>query len=123
MKPRLKLSATGELFVISPGSVLWSEKSAKLFLTQHYGSVKAFSDRFGCSYSAAIVALASPWARQRAGKVAKVRQILGLPSTPTQKALISAAALQRKEDSISLTRNTQALKPMKAKKARKAKGE
>ena len=96
MKPRLKLLTTGELLVVAPGVIPWSERNAKQFLIQHYGSVKAFSERFSCSYSAAIVALASPWAAQRAGKVAKVRQLLGLPSCPTKKALISAAALERK---------------------------
>lgn len=97
-KPHLKLSTKGEVVVVTPGSLPWSEQNAKLFLIQHYGSVKAFSVRCGCSYSAAIVALASPFACRRAGKVAKVRQILGLSSSPTKQAVIAASALQRKRE-------------------------
>ena len=98
MKPRLKLSSKGELLVIAPGVNPWSEQTAKLFLIEHYCSVKAFSARFGCSYTAAVVALASPWSRHRAGKVAKARNVLGLPSSPTKQELIAAAALQRKRE-------------------------
>ena len=98
MKPHLKLSTTGALMVVTPGLLPWSEESAKLFLIQHYGSVKAFSARFGCSYRAAVVALASPSAWKRAGKIAQVRQILGLPCRPTKQAVIAATALQRKRE-------------------------
>lgn len=98
MKPRLKLTIDGHISVVIPGTNPWDENSARLFLIEHYGSVKAFTRRFGLSYSAACVALATPWASERAGKVAKVRQALGLACSPTKQALIAAAALQRKRE-------------------------
>lgn len=87
MKPRLKRSSDGRLIVIKPGLNPWREHSAKRFLVEHYGSISAFSERFGFPYNAVCTALRSSTASRWAGNVATVRQVLGLPSTPSKHAI------------------------------------
>jgi hypothetical protein len=90
MKPRLKRSLDGHLIVVAPGLNPWGEASARKFLLEHYGSIGSFATRFGFSYDAVCAALRGRSSARMAGKVAAVRQALGLPSNPSKRALITA---------------------------------
>ena len=92
MKPRLKRSSDGGLIVIKKGLNPWGEVSARTFINEQYGSLSAFAARYRFPYAAVCVALRSPCADEMAGSVAKVRQVLGLPSRPTKQALRIAQA-------------------------------
>lgn len=89
-KPRLKLHLTGHVSVLAQGSLDWSAKDARASIKKHYGSIGRFARQLGVSYDAACSALRDPGAARMAGKVATVRQTLGLPSTPSKRALITA---------------------------------
>ena len=82
MKPRLKLSHDGGLVVIKRGQNPWGEVSARIYIDEHYGSMAAFAARYRLPYAAVRLALCSPNGNKLPGNVAKVRQVLGLPSRP-----------------------------------------
>lgn len=91
MKPRLKRARDGGLIVIKRGDNPWGEVSARTFINEHYGSLSAFAARYRFPYAAVCTALRSSRADEMAGSVAKVRQVLGLPSRPTKQAQRIAA--------------------------------
>lgn len=90
MKPRLKRYSDGRLAVLTPSLIPWGENSARKFLQEHYGSVSAFAIRFGFSYDAVCAALRGRSSERMAGNVATVRQVLGLPSNPSKRAIAVA---------------------------------
>lgn len=96
MKPRLKQSRDGTLHVVKKGLNPWGEASARRYITEQYGSLSAFASRYRLPYAAVCIALRSPNASEMAGNVAKVRQVLGLPSKPTKMALVAAAAIRQR---------------------------
>lgn len=95
MKPRLKPSRDGSLLVIRKGLNPWGEASAKTYIQEQYGSLSAFASRYRLPYSAVCIALRSARAQEMAGDVAKVRQVLGLPSRPSMMARIVATSIRR----------------------------
>lgn len=98
MKPRLKPTMKGGLCIVQKGINPWGEASARQFVQEHYGSLAAFASRYGFSYGAVCTALrSSHFPTRMAGQVAAVRQVLGLPSQPSHRALLSAKAKQQQE--------------------------
>lgn len=96
MKPRLKPNQDGSLFVVRHGRNPWGEVSARKFIQEHYGSLAAFASRYRFSYGAVCIALrAVSRPMKRAGQVATIRLVLGLPSQPSPRALISARSKRR----------------------------
>lgn len=96
MKPRLKRARDGGLIVIKKGLNPWGEASARTFIREQYGSLSAFAARYRFPYAAVCVALRSPSADEMDGSVAKVRQVLGLPSQPTKQAQRITLALRNR---------------------------
>lgn len=97
VKPRLKPLRDGSLSVIKKGINPWGEASARTYIQEQYGSLSAFASRYRFPYSAVCKALRSPVADEMAGSVAKVRQVLGLPSRPTKMAQIAARSAKRRQ--------------------------
>lgn len=96
MKPRLKTLRDGSLSVVKKGTNPWGETSARTYINEHYGSLSAFATRYRFPYAAVCIALRSPVADQMAGSVAKVRQVLGLPSRPTRMAQIAERSARQR---------------------------
>lgn len=97
MKPRLKLSTSGKISLLTPGKVEWKEYAARRFIRSHYGSLQAFAIRFALPYAAVCNAVDNPRFERTAGPVATVRQLLGLPSNPTPASIaLSRAQAQRR---------------------------
>ncbi len=97
-KPRLKPRNDGSLLVVRKGLNPWSEVVARKFVQEHYGTLATFAARYHFSYWAVCNALRSNhFPKRMAGKVAEVRQTLGLPSQPSHRALISANSKQQEQ--------------------------
>lgn len=94
MKPHLKLQITGEVSVLRKGEVGWTTKQAKAAVVRHYGSMAAFARLYRMEYRFVLEALETEWAEARAGGIAHVRQMLGLPSNPTLAAVRQVDAQQ-----------------------------
>lgn len=93
MKPRLKLLLNGRILVVRSGSLGWSSREARTSVKQRYGSVSGFAARFHVSQGCAYAALTDARIAVRAaGQIAFVRQVLGLPSHPSEQALRVASA-------------------------------
>lgn len=96
MKPRLKYAMNGRLSVVAPGRNPWGEENARKFVIEHYGSLAAFAKRYRLPYNSVVAALkVDQGSEKMAGKVAHVRQVLGLPSRPTFRATVAAQAKAR----------------------------
>lgn len=93
MKPRLKLLLSGHIQVVRSGSLGWSSREARTNVKQRYGSVPRFAAHLhvsqGCAYAALTDSLI---AMRSAGQISFVRQVLGLPSHPSEQALRVANA-------------------------------
>lgn len=98
MKPRLKLSTSGTLTLVTPGITGLSPHATRRLIWRHHGSLAAFAKRFGIRYD--IVCAATTLHNvSRGPKVAAVQTLLGLPirlskreqKRHTSKALIDAA--------------------------------
>lgn len=94
MKPHLKLDISGRLTVVRPGALNWTGTDARMRITDQYGTLKDFAARFGLPYWAVVNATTGSDGRE-SGHVAHVRQVLGLPSTPTFRAKVAAQAKAR----------------------------
>lgn len=91
MKPRLKLHLDGKISVVRAAASGWNAYAAKDFLRQHYGSVGAAAAALHVPSWALHQALHEHLgARHSAGHVGQCRQLLGLFSQPTQRALAAA---------------------------------
>lgn len=98
MKPHLKLLLNGRISIVRKGELGWSELEAKSFVRRQYGSIQDFADRIEISPVTVYDALKSfnHHAIKQAGKVAFVRQLLGLRSNPTERCLRVANALAKR---------------------------
>jgi hypothetical protein len=95
-KPRLRLAAGGRIELLAPGVVGWRDEiAARSFVVRHYGTLQAFALRMGLKYSAVCAAFNTN-TRTSAGEVAKVRQLLGLPSAPTAASIALSSAQARR---------------------------
>lgn len=86
MKPRLKRCRNGGLMVLKQGLNPWGEASAITYLVEQYGSIPAFAARWCLPASTVHAALTCPCASGMPGEIAKVRQVLGLPTTQGRSA-------------------------------------
>ena len=96
MKPRLKLRTSGAVEIVTPGTVGWTEPTARRFIRKHYGSLQAFALRYRLPYGAVCNAVGHAHAERTAGPTATVRQLLGLKSNPTRASINLAAAQARR---------------------------
>lgn len=94
MKPRLKLTASGKLVLISEGESGFTEDQVRGQIFRHHGTLTAFAKRFDLPYTVVCDATGHPNAKLRAGRVAEVRRLLGLPvqSNPIGLAVVAAYA-------------------------------
>lgn len=83
MKPHLKLSAAGNLLLLTDGISGLSQQQTRKFIKRHYGSLQAFAQRFDLPYQAVCDATRSYDSSQCGGRIADVRRLLGLPSSPS----------------------------------------
>ena len=83
MKPRLKLTVASQLLLLTDGSSGLSQLQTRIFIKRHYGTLIAFAQRFGLPYQAVCDATRRHNASECGGRIADVRRLLGLPSTPS----------------------------------------
>jgi hypothetical protein len=80
MKPRLKLDASGHIEVLERGSLDWQEHEAKREIAARYGGAINFAHRLGVSHHDVYRALHPVVGPKAAGKAARIRAVLGLPT-------------------------------------------
>ena len=96
MKPHLKLSVTGQLFLLADGTSGLTQQQTRKFIKLHYGSLIAFSQAFDLPYQPVCDATRADDTSDCGGRIADVRRLLGLPISPAGRALQHRESLRKK---------------------------